>query len=86
MTITYTDPATIGWLAWLVYFLVLEGIALFNSKPGDSLSEHVWVWFGVNRDKNGVMRKKTGWVQFRRFVLAAFMFWLGAHFLTGGWV
>jgi hypothetical protein len=85
ISIRLTDPWTIGWLIWIAIFLVWEGIALFNSKPGDTLSEHVWIWFGTQR-RDGVYRKKTGWVQFRRFVLAAFMFWLGLHFLTGGWV
>jgi len=83
VTIDYTDPWTIGWIVWIVLFLVWEGVALFNSKPGDTLSEHVWIWFGTDREK---YRTKTGWVQFRRFLLLAFVLWLAAHFLSGGWV
>ncbi len=40
---------TIAWLVWLAYFGVVEGMALFNSKGGDTLSEHVWAWFGTQR-------------------------------------
>lgn len=78
---------TIAWLAWIAYFLVVEGMALFNSKPGDTLSEHVWAWFGTERPKPGRdPRERSGWTQLRRFVLVAFMCWLTAHFITGGWV
>jgi hypothetical protein len=81
MTITWSDPWTVGWIIWLVAFLIWEGIALFNSKKGDTLSEHIWIWFGTRRGQ-----KKSGTIQLRRFILLAFMVWLGAHFLTGGWV
>ena len=30
---------TWAWIGWGVYFAVVEGMALFNSKPGDTLSE-----------------------------------------------
>jgi hypothetical protein len=62
---------------------VVEGKALFNKTEGDTLSEHVWKWFGTARtaEKQG---QPTGWVRLRRFVLLAFMTWLSAHFLTGG--
>lgn len=72
---------TIGWLIWLAYFLALEGVALYRSQPGDTLSEHVWQWFTV-----GAGKPRNGWARFRRFALLAFMVWLTAHFLTGGWV
>lgn len=77
---------TLAWLAWLAYFLIVEGIALFNSKPGDTLSEHVWAWFGTEWRKGTSPRERSGWTQLRRFLLLAFMLWLTAHFLTGGWV
>lgn len=72
---------TIGWLLWIAAFLVWEGIALFNSKPGDTLSEHVWHWFGTRRQDYKPGQKVPRW---RRLVLAAFMVWLTLHFLTGG--
>jgi hypothetical protein len=77
---------TLAWLAWFAYFLVIEGTALFNSRPGDTLSEHVWAWFGTTRRADAKPRKRSGWTQLRRFLLLTFMVWLTAHFLTGGWV
>jgi hypothetical protein len=75
------------WLAWIALFLGIEGVALFNSKPGDTLSEHVWAWFGTQRTKPGeAPRPRTGWTQARRAGLLMFLVWLVAHFLTGGWV
>ncbi len=78
---------TIAWLAWLAYFGVFEGMALFNGKGGDTLSEHVWAWFATHRPKPGAdPRQRSGWTQVRRFALLAFMAWPSTHFLTGGWV
>jgi hypothetical protein len=37
------------WLAIGVAALVLEGVALFNSTKGDTLSEHVWAWLGARQ-------------------------------------
>ncbi|WP_189112234.1 hypothetical protein [Pilimelia terevasa] len=76
------DIWTIGWLAWLGLFVVLEGVALARKAPDDTLSEHVWKWFGIGRPGN--RPKFSGWVKFRRFALLAFLAWLVAHFLSGG--
>jgi hypothetical protein len=72
------DGWTVVWLLWLGMFAVVEGAALLNKKPGDTLSEHVWDWFGI--------RGKPKGYQARRFVLLVFLAWLTTHFLTGGWV
>ena len=80
--IDYTSVWTIGWLLWILYFVILEGVALFRSKPGDTLSEHVWVWFGTQR--HDLDRPVTGWTRLRRVLLGGFMLWLSIHFLTGG--
>lgn len=80
---------TWSWLAWFAYFAVVEGMSLFNSRSGDTLSEHIWMWFGTQRAvlKPGeVPKQRSGSTQLRRFILLSFMVWLGAHFLTGGWV
>lgn len=78
---------TAAWIGWLGWFALVEGMALFNSRPGDTLSEHVWLWFGTRRRRPGESeRTRSGWAQLRRVVLLAFVVWLGAHFLTGGWV
>ncbi|WJN63257.1 hypothetical protein [Streptomyces phage phiScoe54] len=70
---------TWAWLAWIGLFLAIEGKALFNKTEGDTLSEHVWKWFGTSK-----LAKPSGTVRLRRFVLLAFMAWLSVHFLTGG--
>lgn len=71
------------WVGWLAAFCTIEGPALFNKTVGDTLSEHVWKWFGTLRPSAG---QPSGWVRLRRFSLLAFLAWLLAHFLTGGWV
>ncbi|SCF42657.1 hypothetical protein GA0070618_6696 [Micromonospora echinospora] len=45
------DAWWLTWVAWFVYFAAVEGAALFNSRTGDTLSEHVWLWFGTQRRK-----------------------------------
>lgn len=71
---------TWAWLGWGAYFAVVEGMALANSKPGDTLSEHVWQFLGYSEG----VRQPTGWTRLRRFMVLAFMAWLSVHFLTGG--
>jgi hypothetical protein len=71
---------TWAWIGWLVYFAVVEGAALYRSKPGDTLSEHAWAWLGV-----GEGRSRSGWTQLRRALLVGFLAWLVLHFMTGGW-
>lgn len=72
-----------AWVVWFTWFAAVEGMALVNSRAGDTLSEHVWAWFGTKRGPAG-MRAPSGWTRARRFVLLAFMAWLSVHFLTGG--
>lgn len=72
---------TILWIIWGVYFLVVEGWALFNSRGEDTLSEHVWAWLGYDDRKVG---PPTGSERLRRFATLAFLAWLVVHLLTGG--
>lgn len=72
---------TWAWAGWAAYFLAVEGWALYRSKPGDTLSEHVWAFLGAGRGG----RQPSGWTRARRFLVLAFLAWLVAHFLTGGW-
>jgi hypothetical protein len=67
---------TIAWLIWILQFVAIEGVALCNKQPGDTLSEHVWDWASI-KDKG------AGW-RLRRVGLLMFLAWLVAHFLTGG--
>jgi len=69
---------TILWIVWLALFVVIEGFALKNKDPGDTLSEHVWKWFSITN--------KGKWHKVRRIGLVIFLTWLVLHFLTGGWI
>lgn len=75
------------WLIWFAMFAGIEGTALFNSRKGDTLSEHIWAWFGTERrTSDAPAHDRSGWAQARRAGLLMFMTWLTAHFMTGGWV
>lgn len=65
-----------AWILWILAFLAIELSALFNRRPGDTLSELVWNLFAIRG-------KPLGW-QLRRLALALGLVWLVAHFLTGG--
>lgn len=77
---------TWAWIGWGLIFVAIEGMALFNSKPGDTLSEHVWAFLGYAVSGQGQLdlRKPSGWTRLRRFGVLAFMAWLAVHLLTGG--
>lgn len=77
---------TWAWIGWAAYFAIVEGMALFNSRPGDTLSEHAWAWLGFAATGRGPLdlRRPSGWTRLRRFVLLAFLAWLIVHLLTGG--
>lgn len=62
-------------------FLAIEIPGLLNREQGDTLSEHVWKWFAIDKAKTKTGQKLG---QARRFVLLAFMAWLTLHFLSGG--
>lgn len=73
------DIFTIAWISWFTIFGIIEGIALFNKREGDTLSEHVWNWFAVKGEGS-----RLQWP--RRIALWGFLSWLVIHFVTGGWV
>lgn len=79
---------TLAWAGWVIYFAIVEGLALANSKGGDTASEHVWLFLGIDRSTVGTPnagRHPSGWTRLRRFAVLAFLAWLVAHFLTGGY-
>lgn len=47
---------TMAWVLWLALFAVIEGMALVNSRKGDTLSEHVWAWFGIGSRYGGFIK------------------------------
>jgi len=69
---------TIVWVTWLLVFLGIEAVALIRKERGDTLSEHVWLWFNLR--KSG----KTTWQKVRRYGFLAFWLWLTIHFVSGG--
>jgi len=71
---------TVLWVGIILYFVIVEGIALVRKRRGDTLSEHVWDWFCLRGKKEG----KSGWCIVRRILFFAFWIWLTVHFLSGG--
>ena len=51
---------TWAWGAWLAAFAIIEGLAVKNRKKGDTLSAHVWKWFGVRGEKSPPRRVLLG--------------------------
>lgn len=68
---------TWAWIFWAVMFVVVEGIAVFNNIPGDTLSEHVWKVIGTDQEN----RTTTMWIW--RAVLLVGLAWLIPHMMTG---
>lgn len=62
------------WILWLLFFVAIEGTALANKRPGDTLTEHTKRWFSVGF-------KGTGW-RGRRVALLSFLVWLLVHMVT----
>jgi len=44
---------TAAWIAVAAAVVVIETVALLNTRHGDTLSEHVWAWLGVRRPQDG---------------------------------
>ncbi len=72
------DIYTIAWLIWIVVFFAIEIPALLNKRKGDTLTEHIRVWFAVG--------KKTKWSKLRRLTLLVALVWLSVHLLFKGFV
>lgn len=66
------------WYGWIVAFFAIELSALARHRPQDTLSDHVWAWFGIPRRK-----APPPGVRARRIALTAMLAWLVGHFLTG---
>lgn len=91
---------TITWIGWMVFAVIIEGIALFNTSRGDTLSEHMWAWLGIRDDfwhlyrtnpdfvsRHGPKPGTPKWtVRLVRTLFIFFLVWFVLHILTGGWV
>jgi hypothetical protein len=75
------DNYTVAWIVWGAVFLLIEGAALLDKDPGDTLSEHVWRWLKVRGRETG-KSPWTFWVL--RGILFLFLAWLTSH-LVFGW-
>ena len=65
---------TWGWIAWFGMFGILEAAAWLDKDTGDTLSEHVWHWFGIDGDWSlGAVGLLLGSA------------WLGGHFAFKKW-
>ncbi|NYH79814.1 hypothetical protein FHR84_003152 [Actinopolyspora biskrensis] len=70
------------WAGWIGYFLVVEGIALVNTRHGDTLSEQMWRYV-TQPDRRRGARKPAWWVWPGRAGVVGLGAWLMWHFLTG---
>ncbi len=59
------------WLIWLGLFAAIEGAALLDPRPNDTLSEHLRGWFSTRG-------KSRGWIV-RRAALGGLLVWLVVH-------
>ena len=63
------------WIAWGLAFAVIEGAAIANDKKGDTLSEHVRLWF-----RTDVKLGRTVWLVVSGCALA----WFIVHIAVAG--
>ena len=70
---------TVAWMCWIVAFAIIEGFALADKRPGDTFSEHIWLWFKVKDQRN------TAATWFARAPLYVVLTWLVGHLAFGWW-
>lgn len=63
------------WIAWFAAFAVIEGVAIKNDVKGDTLSEHLRLWFRTDT-KPG----RTAWL----VVSGVFFAWFVTHIAVAG--
>ena len=66
------------WLVWIAGFFAIEVPPVHNQHSVDTLSDHVWFWFGIPRRTPPPQKLRA-----RRLGLLFLMAWLSTHFLTG---
>ena len=65
------------WIIWIAFFIIVEGIAVFNDVPGDTLSEFVWDIIGTDSDDRSIGQ----W--FWRAGVLTLLAWLIPHMMPG---
>lgn len=69
------------WIGWLLYFAIVEGVALKRTpEHRGTFSVKVWQFFAAKDLPTDARR----WVHTRRVVLLGTVAWLFAHFVSGG--
>lgn len=63
-----------GWIVLLVIGAIMELVAIFNDRKGDTLSEQVWKWLRIDKGE-------SNW-HIGRILLVLGLVWLLLHF---GW-
>lgn len=69
---------TVAWLAWIAAFFAIEVPPIVQNRSVDTLSDHVWLWFGIPQHTPPDLHLRA-----RRLALLTLLAWLAAHFLTG---
>lgn len=70
------------WIGWLALFGVIESVAAFNAKGGDTLSEQVWRWLTQPRHmREG--KDPAPWVWAGRAGVTGLLIWMLLHFVFG---
>lgn len=70
---------TAAWAFWVLFFLVVEGVAIFRKAPGDTFSEHWWSVFHTRSKVPAWVRVALAVVQIGAGV------WLVGHLTFGIW-
>ncbi len=75
---------TIGWITWLLLFVAIEGLALYDRDPGDTFTEHFRRWLKLATPAIGssARTRASWWVT--RIVVILFGTWLTLH-MAFGW-
>ena len=63
----WDTPYPYLWIGWIVSFLVIEFVAIADSDPDDTLSEHVWTLMNAS--------------SFIGFAVVSLLVWLIYHFV-----
>lgn len=66
---------TILWLLWGAAFAVIEGLSIRNDAKGDTLSEHLRLWF-----RTDTKRGRTAWL----VISGVFFAWFTTHIAVAG--
>lgn len=74
---------TVAWISWILVFLVFEGMAIIDRRPGDTFTEHFRRWLKLTT-LTAVNRKNLIQLWVTRMVIILFGAWLTVH-MAFGW-